>query len=178
MTFENYGKSENYGAELVINSQPVKFISFNGSVSYYKNIIDASNLDSAFKNKNYTWSGRMNANIYLPMFADIGLSYFYSGKNVFAQGTLEPFQSFDVSLKRDFFEKKLTVGLRFSDIFNTLKFNAQLNNTENFSEAFERKRDTRTVFATLTYRFGNDSKLQDKKRRRPNDNNGNDGFGF
>ncbi|HRI85434.1 MAG TPA: TonB-dependent receptor [Ignavibacteria bacterium] len=178
LTFQNYGKNVNYGAELVVNSKPVEFISLNGSVSYYKNEIDATNLDSGFVNENYTWNGRLTANIYIPVFADLGLTYFYSGRNVFAQGVLEPFQSFDVSLKRDFMDKKLSFGLRFTDVFNTLKFDVKLNNTQNFNETFLRKRDTRSVFATLTYRFGTDTKTPEKKRRRVNDQPGNDGFGF
>lgn len=178
LTFENYGKTENYGVELVVNSKPAEFININGSASYYKNIIDATNLGSSFKNENYTWNGRLSANIFLPMSSNLGISYFYSGRNVFAQGVLEPFQSMDVSLNKDFFEKKLTVGLRVSDIFNTLKFDVKLNNTQGFDESFYRKRDTRSLFVTATYRFGNDNKLQDKKRRRINDNQGNDGFGF
>ncbi len=178
LTFENYGMTENYGAELVLNSKPFEFINLNGSISYYKNVIDATNLDSTYKNENYTWNGRLSANILLPEIANLGVTYFYSGRNVFAQGVLEPFQSMDVSLNRDFFEKRLTLGLRVSDLFNTLKFDVKLNNTQGFDESFYRKRDTRSLFVTATYRFGNDSKLQDKKRRRVNDNQGNDGFGF
>jgi len=178
LTFENYGMTENYGAELVLNSKPFEFINLNGSISYYKNVIDATNLDSTYKNENYSWNGRLSANILLPEIANLGVTYFYSGRNVFAQGVLEPFQSMDVSLNRDFFEKRLTLGLRVSDLFNTLKFDVKLNNTQGFDESFYRKRDTRSLFVTATYRFGNDSKLQDKKRRRVNDNQGNDGFGF
>ncbi|MBV6477351.1 MAG: hypothetical protein HGGPFJEG_00089 [Ignavibacteria bacterium] len=178
LTFDNYGNTENYGAELVLNAKPFEFISLNGSVSYYKNIIDATNLDSAYKNENYSWNGRISANMYLPMFADLGITYFYSGRNVFAQGVLEPFQSMDVSLKRDFFEKRVTLGLRVSDVFNTLKFDVKLNNTQNFQESFYRKRDSRALYFNLTYRFGNDSKIQEKKRRRVNEQPGNDGFGF
>lgn len=177
VSFENYGKAINYGAELVLNTKPWDFLSMNGSISYYKNDVDAKNLDSSFVNNNYTWSGRMSANLTLPDIADLGVSYFYSGKNAFAQGIVEPFQTFDISLKRDFLDRQLTLGLRFADIFNTLKFKVNLNNTVNFNESFERKRDNRAIYATVTWRFGTDQKIQDKKRRR---NNGNDdgGFGF
>lgn len=178
LTFDNYGNTENYGAELVLNAKPLEFLNLNGSVSYYKNVIDATNLDSAYKNENYTWNGRISANMYLPMFADLGITYFYSGRNVFAQGVLEPFQSMDVSLKRDFFDKRVTIGMRVSDVFNTLKFDVKLNNTQNFQETFYRKRDSRALYFNLTYRFGNDSKIQEKKRRRVNEQPGNDGFGF
>lgn len=178
LTFDNYGNTENYGAELVLNAKPLEFLNLNGSVSYYKNVIDATNLDSAYKNENYTWNGRISANMYLPMFADLGITYFYSGRNVFAQGILEPFQSMDVSLKRDFFDKRVTLGMRVSDVFNTLKFDVKLNNTQNFQESFYRKRDSRALYFNLTYRFGNDSKIQEKKRRRVNEQPGNDGFGF
>lgn len=178
LTFDNYGNTENYGAELVLNAKPLEFLNLNGSVSYYKNVIDATNLDSAYKNENYTWNGRLSANVTVPSIADLGISYFYSGRNVFAQGVLEPFQSMDVSMKRDFFDKRVTLGFRVSDVFNTLKFDVKLDNTQNFQETFYRKRDTRALYFNLTYRFGNDSKIQEKRRRRVNEQPGNDGFGF
>lgn len=178
-SFENYNSSKEYGAELIFNSQPVQFWNINGSVSYYKTEIDASNISSAYVNEGSTWSARVSSSLFLPLQFSLQLNYFYSGDILAAQATVEPFSSFDAALRKDLFDGKLTATLRVSDIFNTLKFRVNINNDVNFRELLERKRDTRTVNFSLSYKFGETDKNQQRRRRDNNrENQGNDGFGF
>jgi len=178
-SFVNYSSSKTYGAELIFNSQPVKFWSINGSVSYYKTDIDATNISSAYTNDGSTWSGRVSSSLFLPAQFSLQLNYFYSGDILAAQATVAPFQSFDAALRKDFFEGKFSATLKASDIFNTLKFKVIINNDPNFMETLERKRNTRTLTLTLNYKFGETDKNQQRRRRDSNrDNQGNDGFGF
>ena len=178
-SFNNYGNVQAYGLELVFNTNFFKIWSLNGSVSYYRSIIDAENLQQGFKNDNYTWGTRLTSTVKLPDIADLQMTYFYSGIRYVAQGRIEPFQSFDVVLKRNFMNNRFDVGLKFSDIFNTMKFNINLDDPR-FYQTFTRKRDTQNVSLIFTYRFGaDDSKSgNDKKRRPDNNNNQGDGFGF
>lgn len=178
-TFANYNTSKSYGAELIFNSQPVTFWNFNGSLSYYKTKIDASNISLAYVNEGSTWSGRITSSLYLPLQFSLQLNYFYSGNILAAQATVEPFSSFDASLKKEMFGGRLTTTLRVSDIFNTLKFKVNINNDRSYREQFERKRDTRVITFGLTYKFGEADKNQQKRRRDSNrENPVNDGFGF
>lgn len=178
-TFVNYNTSKSYGAELIFNSQPVSFWNLNGSISYYKTEIDASNISSAYVNEGSTWSGRVSSSLYLPLQFSLQLSYFYSGDILAAQATVEPFSSFDASLKKELFGGRLTTTLRVSDVFNTLKFKVNINNDRSYREQFERKRDTRVITFGLTYKFGEADKNQQRRRRDSNrENQGNDGFGF
>jgi len=102
------------------------------------------------------------------------IAYNYNGKMVSAQGTTDPFQSFDIALKKQFFNRKLTVGFRISDLFNSFKFNSTSVGT-GFDVTSTRKRDSRVAFLTLTYKFGKEEKSQDRKKPKQdeNDNNGN-----
>ncbi len=178
-SFVNYASSKSYGAELIFNSQPVPFWSINGSVSYYKTEIDASNISSSYVNEGSTWSGRVSSSLFLPYQFSLQLNYFYSGDILAAQATVEPFSSFDAALRKDLFDGKLTATLRVSDIFNTLKFRVNINNDVNFRELLERKRDTRVLNFSLSYKFGEADKNQQRRRRDSNrENQGNDGFGF
>jgi outer membrane receptor protein involved in Fe transport len=178
-SFVNYASSKSYGAELIFNSQPVQFWNINGSVSYYKTKIDASNISSAYVNEGSTWSGRVSSSLFLPYQFSLQLSYFYSGDILAAQATVEPFSSFDAALRKDLFDGKLTATLRVSDIFNTLKFRVNINNDVNFRELLVRKRDTRVLNFSLSYKFGEADKNQQRRRRDTNrENQGNDGFGF
>lgn len=178
-TFVNYSTSKTYGAELIFNSQPVPFWNINGSVSYSKTEIDASNINAAYVNDGSTWSGRVSSSLFLPYQFSLQLSYFYSGDILAAQATVEPFSSFDAALRKDFLDGKLSATFKVSDIFNTLKFKVNINNDANYSEQLERKRDTRVANLNLTFRFGEADKNPPKRRRDNNrDNQGNDGFGF
>jgi len=178
-SFNNYGNVQAYGLEIVFNTNFFKIWSLNGSVSYYRSIIDAENLQQGFKNDNYTWGSRLSSTVKLPDIVDLQMTYFYSGIRYVAQGTIEPFQSFDIVLKRGFMNNRFDVALKFSDIFNTLKFNINLDDPR-FFQTFTRKRDTQNVSLIFTYRFGTDNSKSgnDKKRRPDNNNNQGDGFGF
>jgi len=177
-SFDNYGSSKTYGAELIVSTTLFKFWSINGSGSYFNTDVEAENIQKGFVNDGYAWSGRMNSTMKFPDILDITFSYFYSGKLIIPQGELAPFQSFDVALRKDFLDGQASVGLRVSDVFNNLKFNVLLKG-EQFDENFFRKRDTRAAFLSFTYKFGKGDKNDERKRRRDRpDQNQNDGMGF
>ncbi|MBS1492034.1 MAG: TonB-dependent receptor [Bacteroidetes bacterium] len=165
-TQENFNSSRSYGFEVTVNANPFKFWMINGTLGYSKTENDATNLTGQ-SNSAYSWNGRLFTTFNLP--ADFGLqaTYFYSGKNLSAQGQVDPFSNAELSLKKDFMDKKLTFNLRVSDIFNTQKFHGTISDAT-FYDEFERKRDSRTVFLTMTYKFGTDT---NKDRRRKRDNN-------
>lgn len=178
VTFANYAEEEAYGAELIVSSQIFPFLNVNGSVSYFDTKSDAQNLSPGLVNQNSTWSGRATAMLNLPDYFNLMLSYYYSGKITFPQGYLDPFQSFDASISKDFLDKQLTLGLRFSDIFNTLNFKVNFVKDQNFREDLSFKRDSRAAFFNLTYRFGNYKDNKPRRRRPSEQQPGNDGFGF
>lgn len=175
-TMANLERSKSYGAELVMNTTLFQFWSLNGSVSYFKNDVTANIPNVPATNSTYSWSGRASSFMRLPGIVDIQLSYFYSGKMVTTQGSVEPFTSFDVSLKKDFFDNQASVSLRVSDVFNNLKFKVLLDDP-NFTETLFRKRDTRAAYLTFTYKFGKEDKNQ-KRRRNDTAPPSNDGMGF
>lgn len=175
-TMANLDRSKSYGAELVMNTTLFQFWSINGSVSYFKNDVTASIPNVPATNSTYSWSGRASSMMRLPGIVDIQLSYFYSGKMVTTQGSVEPFTSFDVSLKKDLFDNRASVSLRVQDVFNNLKFKVLLDDP-NFTESLFRKRDTRAAFLTFTYKFGKEDKNQ-KRRKTDSAPPSNDGMGF
>lgn len=175
-TMANLDRSKSYGAELVMNTTLFQFWSINGSVSYFKNDVTASIPNVPATRSTYSWSGRATSFMRLPGILDIQLSYFYSGKQITTQGSVEPFTSFDVSLKKDFLDNKASVSLRVQDVFNNLKFKVLLDDP-NFTESLFRKRDTRAAFLTFTYKFGKEDKNQ-KRRRTDSAPPSNDGMGF
>ncbi len=175
-TMANLDRSKSYGAELVMNTTLFQFWNINGSVSYFKNDVTSSIPDVPAARSSYSWSGRETSSMRLPGIVDIQLSYFYSGKQITTQGSVEPFTSFDISLKKDFLDNHASVSLRVQDVFNNLKFKVLLDDP-NFTESLFRKRDTRAAYLTFTYKFGKEDKKQ-KRRRTDSTPPANDGMGF
>lgn len=174
VSFVNYGTVKSYGGELLINSNPFRFINFNGTFSISKREVDATNISSTFKNSGTAWSTRLMANMNLPADFTLQVSYFYSGKRITAQGFIEPFQSLDASVKKDLFDKRLTLSLLVRDILNKSRFRGEFNDVS-YIEVFERRRDSRTVFLNLTYSFGQKDKNENRLRREENRKRDDDG---
>jgi len=178
MTFVNYAKSENYGGELMVNANPFKWWSFNGTFSYFKRTVDAGNIAVGLENDGTSWTARAMTSISFPMDFNLQLSYFYTGKRFIAQGYMEPFQSLDAAVKKDFFDKRLSISVRISDIFKTQKFRMNFNDGT-FAETRQRSRDSRVLFLNLSYNFGEaQKKFEPRKRREGKDENGNEDFDF
>lgn len=179
-SYDNFSSSKSYGVELVGNATFFKFWNLNGSVSYYKTEVNAENIQVGLTNSDFTWSGRISSSMTLPNIASLQLSYYYSGKQAVAQGEMAPFQAFDISLRKSFFDNKLDVGLRFADVFKSQEFKVNVNDPS-YTEVFTRGFDSRNVFLTLTWKFGTDNKQKSPPRRRQQNDaqdRPTDGIGF
>jgi hypothetical protein len=108
----------------------------------------------------------------LPAGFGVQVSFNYQGAMVMPQGTLDPVYSFNAAVKKDFFDKRLIINFRVSDIFKTQNFNANISGT-GFTQSFTRERDSRTAYITLSYKFGTKEKqsLRDKKQDNSNEDN-------
>ncbi|HMQ69563.1 MAG TPA: TonB-dependent receptor [Ignavibacteria bacterium] len=169
----NANKETSYGAEILLNGAFSKSFSLNGSFSYFTQEVSS---DTIGTNSNNTFSGRLFANYNLPFDAGIQLTYFYSGKFISTQGEVDPVSSFDLSLRKDFFDKQLSINLRISDIFNTQKF-AGSTTTDTYSQQFSRQRESNMGMLSLTYKFGSEDKKKSRKKKRSNSNDNQDNGG-
>lgn len=162
----NANNEISFGGEILLNGQFGKLLNLNMSLSYFNQEITSDTLGT---NSNNTFSGRLFSNINLPFDAGIQLTYFYSGKTITPQGTLDPVSSFDVALKKEFFDKQLTVNFKISDLFSQSKFKG-ISSTEYYNQEFYRARESRIATLSLTYKFGSDSNSDKKKNRKRNQN--------
>ncbi len=169
-TFKNLGKTYNYGIEFISQASFTKWWNTNINFSYFKMDTEGNDGSKDFNNSTYSYTAKLMSNMAIPDLFDFQLSYNYMGRTVSAQGITEPFQSFDVAFKKDFFFKRLSLSLRISDLFNQQKFQFTTNGTGFISENM-RKRDSRMAMLTVTYRFGNDESSPGKKKKGQKENN-------
>jgi outer membrane receptor protein involved in Fe transport len=174
-TFENMANSQSYGLEFVTSGNLTKWWSLNGSVSYFNTKVSGtSSIGTALDNSSNTWAGKLMMNFTFPDLFDIQFGYNYSGKRVTATGSMDPMQSLDIAIKKDFFFKKLSLTLRVADALNTQKFAMEYNSSDINSQSV-RRRDSRNIFLTVSYRFGTDQQKQEKKKRQENNTEENNG---
>jgi hypothetical protein len=70
----------------------------------------------------------------------------------------------DLAVKKDLFNKKLSIVFKVIDVFNTSKYKSVISDNTFFAEYY-RKRNTRVAFLTLSYRFGSEYKSQNGKNK-------------
>lgn len=165
VTFDNVAKSQSYGLEVVLAGNLTKWWNLNANFNFSKYKVSGGSKFNDIDNNADVWSVKFMNNFIFPAIAELQVAYFYTGKMVTLQGGLEPMQSLDIAIKRDFFNKRVSLLLRSSDVMNTMKF-AISTSGNNFVMDMNRKRNSRALFLTLTYRFGTDQKLLSQKRQR------------
>jgi outer membrane receptor protein involved in Fe transport len=171
VTFENMANSQTYGLELVASGNLAKWWTLNGSVSYSNTKVSGnSSSGMALDNSSNVWAGKLMTSFSFPNLFDIQFGYNYSGKMITATGSMDPMQSLDIAVKKDFFYKKLSVTLRVADALNTQKF-AMQSSASDINIQSVRRRDSRNVFLTVSYRFGTDQQNQEKRQRKKENNN-------
>jgi outer membrane receptor protein involved in Fe transport len=167
-TFENLDKIDAYGAELILGYQGNKNLFVNASANYSYNKLTGSNSTDGLDNSGELWTAKLNAGFTIWYDIDIQVAYNYQGKRPSILGYTEPFSTFEAGLRKDFLNEALTVGLRFSDIFNKQQFNTNIE-SDTFSQNMYRKRESRFAFITITYNFGA-KEVKQKKKRESDDN--------
>lgn len=164
--FQNIAGSETIGFELVNTWQIQKWWSLNTSGNIFRRQIFTGDRPTTQANQLNSWNLKALSTFKLYGGTDFTLSYTYDSPVASPQGKILSYQGLDVSLKKDFFKKKWTIGMRFSDVFNTRRFRMEMA-TPQFTDYMTRKRESRNVFVTVTWRFGSEDaalKRQDRKK--------------
>jgi outer membrane receptor protein involved in Fe transport len=167
MTTENLSKTKSFGAEMILNWQLLKFWNINLSATGYQYQIDATNLNISDKKERFSWGGKIMSNTNLPFKTALQLTYFYRSSNVTAQGKSDPFNSFNLGIKKDLLKSKAIFTISVSDLFNTQKF-AMSTNTADLISNMLSKRESRIIYAGFTYKFGKVQKNGEKQKKEIN----------
>jgi outer membrane receptor protein involved in Fe transport len=168
-TFEQFDQFKTFSA-YVNFPIPLDYI-FKGKEEFNKRMNNIDKMNYVFLNINYIkslttgydfsfeakpiWNYAAQAQIILPWDVKSSMTYFIlpSGNWEIYKIT-KPIQQFDISLNKDFMNKKLKLGIHLFDVFNTNEINALVSST-NLETKFYVKEDSRNFRISLTYNFGN-----------------------
>lgn len=170
MTEKNLNSGESYGLEMILSTSLYKFWRSNTTFSYFKTVLKDNTADNEFTTSSYTWTAKTNQMFNLGKGISLQVSGNYSAPMVMLQGkTLETY-FVDLGGKADLIRNKLTLNVRASDVFNTMKWR-MITDSDGVKVQGERYFESRTFFVGLSFKI-NDYKRQ--QRRQLDNNNDND----
>ncbi|MHA6246440.1 outer membrane beta-barrel protein [Pontibacter sp. CAU 1760] len=163
-TFLNLNSNVSYGVEFGLNYPIAKWWRLNANFSGFRTQLNTTQGDTELSNSQISWNTKANSTMTVWKDLDLQLSAFYRAPTADIQGRREQMFSTDFAMKKDVLDKKGTVSLRVSDIFNTRQFNF-LNYGPTFRTEAEYKRLSQVVYLGFTYRINSDNNQNNRRQR-------------
>ncbi|MDX2362855.1 MAG: TonB-dependent receptor [Crocinitomicaceae bacterium] len=156
LTYGNIDQSESTGLETVIIYKPFNWmkntVSFNGNYINYTNSTDDG---SDWNNDGLIWGVKYILGIdFWKKTASIQLNFNYSAPRTTPQGIIQRGTIMGLAIEKRFLDKRLTIGARVTDIFNTMQFTGELEQV-GLKQNVRYKWLTRRFYLTVSYRIGN-----------------------
>ena len=173
LTADNSENSESFGSSLIINYRPMPLISLMLSRWSWNNRTYGNGESDLNGDSEGTWNRAM-ATVNIPRVFRVELSMGGRGRMKFTTGDSPGNISTDIGIQKSFLKNKLSVTVKFDDIFDTKKFVINTENTitnpisqETYTQLMnaERRRQQRYMSVNINYNFG---KQQKKKWNRRN----------
>jgi iron complex outermembrane receptor protein len=105
---------------------------------------------------------------------EITIGGWFNSKGVQAQGVIEPIGGLHASIKKSFFKDKLTVAIAGQDLLNTVIWRWTVSNSSLIDQGSWQSYD-RTVMLILTWRFGSNQNVPERKAKEGDDRLGGGG---
>jgi len=153
-TVANMNSDYSIGVELMINADPTKWLqlSLTGNLFNYRIEGEIEGEDISAESTN--WNSRLNAVFKLPKEFRFQLNGMYNGPSVTAQGRMEGFFMTNFAVKKDFFNKNLTITLSARDLFKTNKHDFT-SSGQNFYSHDYFNREAPIFMLNLSYKINN-----------------------
>ena len=169
-TYENVGRDQSLGVEVMANLNIYKWwmMNFSGRLYYYQ--VEGTLYGESFDASSLNYSMRLRNTFMIKENTRIQVGLNYRSPSATAQGSSSGGLMTDLAVRQDFFKDKLTATLQVRDIFGT-GFRQYEVITPNYTTYSEFYRDAPMISLNLSLKINN---YKDKKKSR----NGFDDDGF
>ena len=158
----NLSTNKRIGSELSLTYTPSRSVRLNASFTINSSSIRGQYEDQNFDSDDTNWSTRFNGFVRLPKDYSLQFFGFVRGPSESAFSKREAFGFVTGAIQKSILDKKGTISLKFSDLFNTSQWKY-----ESFRDSFYRKGEGRwrepTYVLTFSYRF-NDNKYKQRRK--------------
>ncbi|MBP1677477.1 MAG: TonB-dependent receptor [Bacteroidetes bacterium] len=172
-TFMNLTQNSNTGIELVAKNRLFKILNLTSSLNFYYEKLDSSEYVNPYNTAirtsieaqdNFSWGGRVMANVILGRTTFGQITADYSAPRVIAQGKETASYSIDLGLRQTLFNRQLSLNFTVRDLLNSRK-----RNTTTWGDGFYQTNTSyfngRMFGITATYNFGNMKPKQSERKR-------------
>lgn len=171
-TFINGNNMYNMGWE---NNYKVSFfkrkLDFTINLNGFYTDISANVGNTTIQNSGFSWNTKAIVSYKLPKQFTIQANGNYEAPRIIPQGNTIPQYSTDISLNKEI-KKTLSLNLVVNDIFNTKRFGTYYE-SDVIIQDMSRRRDTRYVRLSITWRFGEmDASIFKKRSQKRGDGGG------
>ncbi len=159
-TSRNLSKSVSTGLELTMKNKLFAILDVNTNINfyYYKLYGFSYNIMgqtvSGESDDNFTWNARMQLSLRLPYDISVQATGNYRAKQVITQGYRKANYGMDFGVRKNFFEKKVTLSVNCRDLLDSRRWEI-FTSSDTFTRHQKNWRSGRRFFFTLSYNFGN-----------------------
>jgi outer membrane receptor protein involved in Fe transport len=152
-TQENLAESRSGGLELAATANAGSRVSLNFSSNAFYNEIDASNLGFSGTKSAIAWNAKLGATIHASKTTLVQFNTNYNGRRLTPQGYRLPTVVANIGLKHDLADKKTSLVLTLSDIFDSQRESTVID-TPTLHDVSTRRRSARILYVGMIYNFG------------------------
>ncbi|WAC12371.1 outer membrane beta-barrel family protein [Dyadobacter pollutisoli] len=175
-TYENIGKQQAYGMNVFANVYLTSKWTVNGSLDILHSYLEGqtTSLEGTsvpVSNSGFNYGGRLMSQIALQQGWGVQAFGFYRGKEIQLQGTRTGFYMYSLGFKKDFANKKGSVGFAAENFLTKgVKFTSDLNSPQ-FVQTGQTQLYNRNFKITFNYSIGKMSFNAPKKKTKSVNNN-------
>jgi outer membrane receptor protein involved in Fe transport len=166
----NVGKSHNAGFEFNMMYRPSGFFNLRFYANLYDSYLETVFNDTPYKSDMWSYSFRLNLWAKLWNKIEVTASGYYSSPTQSLFSEIHSRYGIDAGLRADFFDRKMSVFINASDIFNWNRW-ARSNNSPYVKSDANSKYNSRAVSVGVTFRFGK-MELEQMARQGADDSQG------
>jgi outer membrane receptor protein involved in Fe transport len=153
-TEQNADKDFSLGAELMANLNLTRWWQFNLTGNLFRYTLSGENEGEYVTRSTTSWGGNANLVFKLKWDTRIQLMSMYRGPSITLQGERKGFFFTNFAVRKDLFDKRLSVTLNVRDVFRTSK-HSSTSSGSGFYTFNEMRRESPVVMLTLSYRINN-----------------------
>ncbi len=162
--YDNFDSNDAYGLELSVSYKPNNWWSLNGSFDVYSRTQKGFIENEPVEVSNTLMNVKLNNSFKVSKNLTFQLFTFYNGKQSILQYDLKDNFFMNAGARYNFAKGKGTFSLNFNDIFKTQRFAFETFRT--IIQEGQFKRDSRSVYLGLAYRFGSGKNKSVKRKKR------------
>ena len=151
-TPQNFDKGFNGGAEMLSSFDLFKWWEINGSFTWFRNSVAASEKFGTSRRSDYSWNAKLSSRNNFGSGWQFQLDGWYNAPLVTPQGKILEEYSMDAALSKTFMKGKCEASLRVTDVFNTLERKEEFT-ADDYHIIFTDDHETRFFYAGIKYKF-------------------------